>query len=244
MQPQFNLTQKEMNKKQIFGVMLIALSVMFACTGNNQNQNQNQQEADNQEVKEATPNNLLIIVDPQIDFTTGSLAVAKGPESMETLAKVFDAGLGKKYSQIIVTQDFHPTNHCSFVEQGGVFPPHCVQGTEGVNVYPVLQEALNKVETPITYLTKGNLADKEEFSIFQNEENGAVLTKLINDNKYEGIDICGIASDYCVYETAKDLLNIYPANQVRIATNCIASVSDDQKLVDFMNETGVQAITF
>lgn len=233
-----------MNKKHIFGVMILSLSIMFACNSNNQNKNQNQQEPENQEVVEAAPNNLLIIVDPQIDFTTGSLAVEKGPEAMEVLAKVFDAGLAKKYSQIIVTQDFHPTNHCSFVEQGGVFPPHCVQGTEGVNVYPALQEALNKVETPITYLTKGNLAEKEEFSIFQNEENGVVLTKLINDNKYESIDICGIASDYCVYETAKDLLDIYPAEKVHIATNCIASVSDDQKLVDFMNETGVKAITF
>ena len=225
--------------------MLLSLSMMFACTGNNQNKNQNQQETADQKVEETMPGNLLIIVDPQIDFTTGSLAVAKGPEAMDVLAKVFEAGLGKKYTQIIVTQDFHPTNHCSFVEQGGVFPPHCVQGTEGVNVYPALQEALNNVEgTPITYLTKGNLAEKEEFSIFQNEENGAVLTKLINDNKYEGIDICGIASDYCVYETAKDLVSFYPAEKVRIATNCIASVSDDQKLVDFMNETGVQAITF
>lgn len=233
-----------MNKKHIFGVMILSLSIMFACNSNNQNKNQNQQEPENQEVVEAAPNNLLIIVDPQIDFTTGSLAVANGPEAMEVLAKVFDAGLAKKYSQIIVTQDFHPANHCSFVEQGGVFPPHCVQETEGVNVYPALQEALNKVETPITYLTKGNLAEKEEFSIFQNEENGVVLTKLINDNKYESIDICGIASDYCVYETAKDLLDIYPAEKVHIATNCIASVSDDQKLVDFMNETGVKAITF
>jgi len=220
------------------------LSVMFACTSNNQNNNQNQQEANNQEVTENKPGNLLIIVDPQIDFTTGSLAVAKGPEAMDVLAELIEEGLGNKFTQIIVTQDFHPANHCSFVEQGGVFPPHCVQGTEGVNVYPALQEALNKVETPITYLTKGNLADKEEFSIFQNEENGAVLTKLINDNKYEGIDICGIASDYCVYETAKDLVSFYPAEKVRIATNCIASVSDDQKLVDFMNETGVKAFTF
>jgi len=233
-----------MNKKHILGVMLIALSVMFACTSNNQNNNQNQQEANNQEVTENKPGNLLIIVDPQIDFTTGSLAVAKGPEAMDVLAELIEEGLGNKFTQIIVTQDFHPANHCSFVEQGGVFPPHCVQGTEGVNVYPALQEALNKVETPITYLTKGNLADKEEFSIFQNEENGAVLTKLINDNKYEGIDICGIASDYCVYETAKDLVSFYPAEKVRIATNCIASVSDDQKLVDFMNETGVKAFTF
>ncbi len=234
-----------MNKKHILGIMLISLNVMFACTSNNQDKNQNQQEAGKQEVTEVIPNNLLIIVDPQIDFTTGSLAVAKGPESMETLAKVFDTGLAKKYSQIIVTQDYHPASHCSFVEQGGVFPAHCVQRTEGANVYPALQEALDKVEgTPISYLTKGNLAEKEEFSIFQNEENGSVLAKLINDNKYESVDICGIASDYCVFETAKDLITFYPAEKVRIATNCIASVSDDQKLVDFMTEKGIQAITF
>ena len=231
-------------KRHLIGAIMLFAAIAFASCGNNNQKNEKAN--DEPTVEQAVlPNTLLLIVDPQVDFTTGSLATKNGPKAMGYLAKKLSEGAWKNYGWIIVTQDVHPKDHCSFVEQGGVFPPHCVQGTEGVNVYPALQEALNKVEgTPITYLTKGNLADKEEFSIFQNEENGAVLTKLINDNKYECIDICGIASDYCVYETAKDLINIYPAKNVRIATNCIASVSDDQKLVDFINENGIQAITF
>ena len=61
----------------------------------------------------------------------------------QSFSKVLADGLYKKYNKIVVTQDFHPANHCSFVEQGGVFPPHCVQNTEGVNVYPKLQEVLD-----------------------------------------------------------------------------------------------------
>ena len=137
------------------------------------------------------PNNLLIIVDPQVDFTTGSLATAKGPAAMDYLAKALEQGAWKNYSWIIVTQDAHPTNHCSFVEQGGVFPPHCVQETEGMNLQPSLQKAIdeNLGNTEIIYLHKGDLADKEEFSVFQNELSGEKLRATIEDRKFEGIDV-------------------------------------------------------
>ena len=190
---------------------------------------------------------MLIIVDPQIDFTTGSLATAKGPEAMDCLAKAIDNGVLDKYTWVIITQDAHPTNHCSFVDNGGVFPPHCVQGTEGMNVYPPLQKALEgSLFNNYHYFTKGDLADKEEFSVFQNEHSGEKLTRTITEfEKFDGIDICGIATDYCVYETTKDLMAFYPAKQIRIITNCIAAVDDnDTKLADLMKENGIEGITF
>ena len=206
---------------------------------------------ENSEVKaesQQLPNRMLIIVDPQIDFTTGSLATAKGPAAMDYLAKALNEGAWKNYSCIIVTQDAHPENHCSFVKQGGVFPPHCVQGTEGMNVYPALQEALTSIMSSIPdihFMQKGDLADKEEFSIFQNARSGEKLSTIIKEIGLEGIDICGIATDYCVYETAKDLIAFYPANQVRIVTNCLAAVDDnDTKLADLMKENGIQGIEF
>ena len=122
-------------KKTILGaIVLVAALTMTSCG----NKNQKKQEAEQPVVEEVTPNRLLIIVDPQIDFTTGSLATAKGPEAMDYLAECVNNGVLKKYSWVAVTQDFHPTNHCSFVEQGGVFPPHCVQETEGMNLQPSL----------------------------------------------------------------------------------------------------------
>ena len=218
--------------------MLIIALVVTGCGNKNQKK---------QETKEVKVERMLIIVDPQIDFTTGSLATAKGPEAMDRLAEAINNGVLDNYTWVIVTQDAHPTNHCSFVENGGVFPPHCVQETEGMNVYPSLEKAL--VDSRFGnyhFMTKGDLADKEEFSIFQNARSGEKLTYIIKEEvKFEGIDVCGIATDYCVYETVKDLMSIYPAKQIRVVTNCIAAVDDnDTKLADLMKENGIEAITF
>ena len=226
-------------KKCLLGAMVLLAALAITGCGNKN------QKANNQKETQMTTQHLLIIVDPQIDFTTGSLAVANGPEAMDYLSKVLADGLYKKFTKIVVTQDFHPANHCSFVEQGGVFPPHCVQNTEGVNVYPNLQEVLNNIkDIDIEYLTKGDKADKEEFSIFQNEKNGTYLNEHIKLTEYNSVTICGIASDYCVLETLKDLLAFYPAEKVSVAMNCIAAVADNEILPTFMKEKGVNAITF
>ena len=226
--------------------MLIAALILSSC-GNNNDPTKKDVKNKKEEVKVEKENRMLIIVDPQIDFTTGSLATAKGPEAMDRLAQAIDNGVLDKYTWVIVTQDAHPTNHCSFVENGGVFPAHCVQGTKGMDVYPPLMKALEDSQFGNYHLmTKGDLADKEEFSIFQNALSGEKLTKTITEmEKFVGIDICGIATDYCVYETTKDLMAIYPASQIRIVTNCIAAVDDnDTKLADLMKENGIASITF
>ena len=232
-------------KKPLIGAIVLIAALAFAGCGNKNQKTDNSQAEKTVEVP--APNRMLIIVDPQVDFTTGSLATAKGPDAMGYLAETINNGLLKKYKWVVVTQDFHPANHCSFVAQGGVFPPHCVQGTKGMNVYPKLQKALdaNNKGIQLEYLQKGDLPYKEEFSIFQNEKNGARLRRIIAEQRFEGIDICGIATDYCVYETTKDLMTVYPARKIRIVTNCLAAVDEsDTKLADLMKENGIQGIEF
>ena len=240
-------------KRHIFGAIVLVAALAFASCNNNQknDQNENEEAAKTEAVNEPVvlPNNLLIIVDPQIDFISGSLATKNGENAMDYLAKSLDDVAWKNYSWIIVTQDAHPKNHCSFVEQGGLFPPHCVQDTEGMEVFPKLQQVLENLMTnrnvQIHYMQKGDLAEKEEFSIFQNEHSGEKLRSTIEYEQFEGIDICGIATDYCVYETTKDLMEFYPAKQIRIVTNCLAAVDDnDTKLADLMKENGIQGIEF
>ena len=233
-------------KKQMFGAMLLIAALIVTCCGNKKQKDQTSRKEERKTI-EMEPNQLLIVVDPQVDFTTGSLATAKGPEAMDRLANAINNGILEKYSWVAVTQDAHPANHCSFVENGGVFPPHCVQGTEGMNVYPNLQNAFDthKEGVNFVYLQKGNLPEREEFSIFQNEMCGTKLRETILDKNYDIIDVCGIATDYCVYETVKDLMEFYPATQIRIVTNCIAAVDDnDTKLADLMKEKGIEGITF
>ena len=240
-------------KKHLIGAIVLFAALAFAGCGNdNQKDEKNNPEAkvENATEKVTLPNRMLIIVDPQNDFTTGSLATKNGPAAMEYLAKALDEGAWKNYSWIIVTQDAHPANHCSFVEQGGVFPPHCVRNTEGMNVYEILLKSLDGIMgngsgMQVHFMEKGDLADKEEFSIFQNAHSGEKLRHTIEEIGFEGIDVCGIATDYCVYETTKDLMAFYPAKQIRIVTNCLAAVDDnDTKLADLMKENGIEGIEF
>ena len=51
---------------------------------------------------------ILLIVDPQVDFISGSLAV----EGAKALASALQNGeIDCDY--VMVTKDFHPSNHCS-----------------------------------------------------------------------------------------------------------------------------------
>ena len=240
-------------KRNLIGAIVLVAALAFAGCNNKKQKEEKVKEEAKETVTYETKltNRLLIIVDPQVDFTTGSLATKNGPAAMDYLAKALKDGAWKNYSWIIVTQDAHPSNHCSFVEQGGVFPPHCVQGTKGMDVYPELQEVLDNLMQSnlgldIHYMIKGNLPDKEEFSIFQNERSGEKLRRTIEEFvHFEGIDICGIATDYCVYETTKDLMEFYPAKQIRIVTNCLAAVDEsDTKLADLMKDNGIKGIEF
>ena len=232
--------------------MLVAALAFAGCNNKKQKEEEAKEKAAETVVEEVKqPNTLLLIVDPQVDFTTGSLATKNGPAAMDYLAKALADVEWKNYGWIIVTQDAHPKNHCSFVEQGGVFPPHCVQGTEGMDVYPALQDVLNNLMQNnmcpnIHYMQKGDLADKEEFSIFQNERSGEKLRRTIEEfEHFERIDVCGIATDYCVYETVKDLIAFYPAKQVRVVTNCLAAVDEnDTQLFDLMKENGIEGTEF
>ena len=232
--------------------MFIAALAFAGCNNKKQKEEEAKEKAAETVVEEVKqPNTLLLIVDPQVDFTPGSLATKNGPAAMDYLGKALADVEWKNYGWIIVTQDAHPKNHCSFVEQGGVFPPHCVQGTEGMDVYPALQDVLNNLMQNnmcpnIHYMQKGDLADKEEFSIFQNERSGEKLRRTIEEfEHFERIDVCGIATDYCVYETVKDLIAFYPAKQVRVVTNCLAAVDEnDTKLFDLMKENGIEGTEF
>ena len=226
--------------------MLIAALVITSC-GNKNAKTENNEEMTEQTEQKKESKRLLIIVDPQVDFTTGSLAVANGPAAMERLAQALKSEANANYTHIVVTQDFHPTDHSSFVENGGTWPAHCVQGTDGVNVYPALQEVLDGISETIKieYLHKGDIAEKEEYSILQNESSKRRIKEMIKEDGFSGVDVCGIASDYCVLETLKDLVQFYPTENVRVVMNCVAAVDESTcPLPAFLTENGIEAIEF
>ena len=69
----------------------------------------------------------LLIVDVQNDFLPGgALAVPGGDEVIDPINAL---AADPRFAVVIATRDWHPPDHRSFVEHGGPWPPHCVQGT-------------------------------------------------------------------------------------------------------------------
>ena len=54
---------------------------------------------------------ILIVVDPQVDFVSGTLAVPDAVDAMDRLA-AYIRDKGREYGHVIVTADRHPMNHC------------------------------------------------------------------------------------------------------------------------------------
>lgn len=174
-------------------------------------------------------NKTLIIVDGQYDFMEGGkLPVEGATKALDNIVSLIESG---EYSTIITTQDWHNGKHCSFKEQGGAFPEHCVQGTHGADIYAPIAEAIQKGRYFNINLKKGK--NLEEFSAFENRTPGYPHWKEYNttDDKTpyiqfhedEVIHICGLAGDICVMTTAIKLKDLNPS----IIENCTASIDNE-----------------
>ena len=81
----------------------------------------------------------LLIIDPQVDFCPGgALAVPGGDEIIPVInryVELFDA----RRLPIYVSRDWHPSETAHFLQSGGQWPPHCVQGSAGAAFHPDLR---------------------------------------------------------------------------------------------------------
>ena len=145
-------------------------------------------------MSEITPQKMLLIIDPQVDFICGSLPVDHAAEAMDALAQYVKSH-DDDYAVRIVTSDWHPFRHSSFDREGGMWPPHCVQHSAGAAIWQPLLEALYQAKGGFTLLYKGDQIDREEYSIMQNERSSEILRTLIKALRIGQVDICGLAGN-------------------------------------------------
>jgi len=137
----------------------------------------------------------LLIIDFQNDFVPGgALPVERGDEIAGRVAELLDSG---DFNLVVATRDWHPADHNSFAAQGGPWPPHCVQGTEGAELHPSVDRA--KIDVVVD---AGYRPELEGYSGFEETELEAVL----RDHGIDRVTVVGLATDYCVRHTALDAL--------------------------------------
>jgi nicotinamidase/pyrazinamidase len=145
----------------------------------------------------------LIVVDVQNDFadTKGSLYVREG----ERVVPVVNREIGRAATAgalIVYTQDWHPETTPHFEKDGGIWPVHCVQGRWGAEFHP----ELNVVDDVVRKGTGG----EDGYSGFtvrdptSGAEEPTGLESKLRERRIEKVVVVGLATDYCVKETALD----------------------------------------
>ena len=173
-------------------------------------------------------NKILLIIDAQYDFISGSLKVVGAENAMNNLAK-FIQDNGNEYDKIILTADWHPNTHCSFINNGGIWPPHCVQFTNGASIFDPIISALDKSRLDYVVLTKGLNEDREEYSIFKNEESSKKVIDICNAFDTKEIDVAGLAFDYCVASSVKDGLRSLPNVKFNVIKEFSPSIAESSE---------------
>lgn len=157
----------------------------------------------------------LFIVDPQIGFCNGSMPVPMAPEDMNGLANYMLDTKCQQYEAKIVSVDDHPWNHCSFKPFGGEWDPHCIAHTVDAAIWPALEPALFKTHGETLFISKGQNAKREEYSIFVKEEQEDFFD-IIKRHSITELDVCGIVREICVLNTIKGLHEALPNMKVNV----------------------------
>ena len=142
----------------------------------------------------------LIIVDVQNDFCAGgALAVTDGDQVVAVLNRLI-AEFERAGLPVIATRDWHPQRTTHFNTHGGSWPPHCVQGTKGAEFHADL--ALGK---GAVIVSKGMAENADSYSGFDGiDARGVRLADLLRERAVERLVVVGLATDYCVKQTALD----------------------------------------
>lgn len=183
-----------------------------------------------------TPADALIVVDMQNDFLPGgALGVPRGDEVIEPIRQLIALYRGRGLP-VYVTRDWHPHDHCSFRDQGGPWPPHCVADTPGA----AFSSALD-LTSGVKVVSKGTTAQADAYSAF----NGTKLADELRDHHVERVAVCGLATDYCVLETVLDALTL--RFKVIVLPNAARPVDvqpgDGERAIARMLEKGAVAAT-
>ena len=107
----------------------------------------------------------LVVVDLQNDFCPGGALGVRGGDAIVPVLNRYLERFGRAGAPVFLTRDWHPPVTRHFRAYGGVWPPHCVQGTRGAEFHPGLAPPAGAV-----VVSKGMDPEQDAYSAFQAED--------------------------------------------------------------------------
>ncbi|WP_375618209.1 MULTISPECIES: bifunctional nicotinamidase/pyrazinamidase [unclassified Bartonella] len=194
----------------------------------------------------------LIVIDVQNDFLLGgALAVPQGDAILPAVNNLIN-----HFDHIILTQDWHPKNHCSFascypekkpydtvtLDYGPqiLWPDHCIRGTQGAEFHPSL-----RVEKAQLILRKGYNQKMDSYSAFleNDQKTPTGLQVYLKEHGFTKLIMCGLATDFCVGFSALHAMQC--GFKVSVSLNACAGIDVNGSLntmLKTMNEAGIELL--
>jgi nicotinamidase/pyrazinamidase len=182
----------------------------------------------------------LIVVDVQNDFADprGSLAVRGGEQVVEPINGEIDDARAAG-AVVVYTQDWHPEHTPHFLQDGGIWPVHCVAGSWGAELHP----GLVLVEGPTIHKGEDGRDGYSAFSVRDpvgGETEPTRLERVLRERNIERIVLAGLATDYCVVESVLDGRRL--GLDVEVLTTAIRAVDleagDGDRALERMRDAG------
>jgi len=149
-------------------------------------------------------NSALVIVDVQNDFCPGgALEVYNADEIILVINRYMELFRGKGLP-IIASRDWHPRETKHFEKYGGIWPEHCVQRSFGA----MFRAGLLLPPDTLVF-SKGMDPERDDYSALQaRNDTGTSMTDVLKKVGIRELYICGLATDYCVRQTALEGLHL------------------------------------
>ena len=149
---------------------------------------------------------VLVVIDMQVDFITGSLANEEGQKIVQNVKNKIDEYI-ENHNTVVFTQDTHPANYLQTQEGRNLPVEHCIKGNEGWNIVPQLRYPQCKS------------FEKPTFGSIEMAQYTASLSNI------EEIEIVGVCTDICVISNAMILKAAMPEIPIRVDANCCAGTT-------------------
>jgi nicotinamidase/pyrazinamidase len=177
-----------------------------------------------------TPKDALIVVDMQKDFMPGGALPVPKADTIIPTVNSYVQRFFELERPVYFTRDYHPADHISFKEFGGLWPSHCVAGSEGARFV----EGLFIPPDNRFIISKGTSKEFDAYSGFQ----GTILHDLLQERGIQRVFVCGVATEYCVYNTALGAMNL--GYQCFVLEDAIKGVNEEgaQKALDKLLKQG------
>ena len=157
---------------------------------------------------------ILIAVDLQNDFIDGALGT-KEAEAIVPAAAARIREYRKEGAEIIATLDTHGEDYMQTREGKKLPVPHCIRGTEGWQLNPVIREALGDC----------TLVEKPTFGSVSLPE---LVRERIGQDENVTIELLGLCTDICVVSNALLLKAAFPEAEIWVSSACCAGVTPEK----------------